>query len=141
MADDPVAVELARLREYMTQTASALVPSLDAAQAYAAGALHGDALKALAGIDAALGHHQPEHLYGNAATEGEPGACPHDPDSALHFEAADGSGEWLCEGKPEGVVCSCTESSDGERVPYPCDEVAGILAALTGKESPVAEAD
>jgi hypothetical protein len=64
MADDPVAVELARLRECMTQTASALAPSLDAAQAYVAGALHGDALKALAGIDAVLAVHRLRHAFG-----------------------------------------------------------------------------
>jgi hypothetical protein len=95
----------------------------------------GDVPRLLALAGAALKHHRPEPLYGNASTEGEPGACPHDPDSPLHFEADDGSGEWLCEGRPEGVVCSCTESADGEQVPWPCDEVADILAALTGKEA------
>jgi hypothetical protein len=132
VADDAAAT-LARLREVADAIASGLVPSLDARQAYAAGALHGCALKAFAAVDAALRHHQRAPLYGNASTEGEPGTCPHHPDSDLHFEADDGSGEWLCEGKPEGAVCSCAESADGERIPWPCDEVAAILAALTGE--------
>lgn len=85
----------------------------------------------LAAVDAALSHHRRVPLYGNASTEDEPDACPHDPDSDLHFD--DGNGEWLCEGKPEGAVCSCTESPDGEQLPYPCDEVTDILAALTGE--------
>lgn len=88
----------------------------------------------LAAVDAALEHHERVPLYGNASTEVEPGACPHDPDSGLHFEADDGSGEWLCEGKPEGAVCStCVDGEGGERLPWPCDEYAAILAALTGR--------
>jgi hypothetical protein len=129
MPDDASAA-LARLREEAADIASGLVPSLDPRQAYAAGALHGCTLKAFNAVEAALRHHQRVPLYGNASTEDEPGACPHDPDSPLHFE---GDGEWLCEGKPEGAACSCAESADGEQLPYPCDEVAAILAALTGE--------
>lgn len=107
---------------------------LDPARAsYAAGTLHGNALKALAALDAALSHHQRVPLYGNASTDGEPGNCPHDPDDeGWHFEDPD-SGEWLCQGRPEGVACSCTLSPDGERVPWPCDEARDILAALRGE--------
>jgi hypothetical protein len=77
-------------------------------------------------VNAALRFHERTALYGNAATEGEPGNCPHDPDDALHFE---GDGEWLCEGRPEGAVCStCTE--DGLPVAWPCPEYAAITAAL-----------
>jgi hypothetical protein len=85
--------------------------------------------RVLAATEAALRHHHRTSLYGNAATDDEPGACPHDPDSPLHFE---GDGEWLCEGKPEGAVCSaCTE--DGLPVAWPCPEYSAIAAALTGK--------
>jgi hypothetical protein len=127
MTDDPAAAELAAIRDDIAMSSLGPMPTAPRR------VVKRHAPRLLAALDAALRHHRPEHLYGNAATEGEPDACPHDPDSALHFEAADGSGEWLCEGKPEGVVCSCTETSDGERIPYPCDELAGILAALTGK--------
>jgi hypothetical protein len=82
-------------------------------------------------LEAALKFHQREPLYGNAATEEAPGNCPHHPDSPLHFE---GDSEWLCEGKPEGAVCSaCTE--DGLPVEWPCPEYKAILAELTGKEA------
>jgi hypothetical protein len=138
MRDDAFAA-LGRLREESAAITASLVPSLDGRQAYAAGALHDCALKALAGVEAALKHHQRVPLYGSASTEEEPGACPHDPDSFLHFEADDGSGEWLCEGKTEGAACSCTESADGEQLPYPCDEVTAILAALTLTSSPAAK--
>lgn len=128
MADDPLPAELAAIRDDVAMASLGPMPTAPRR------VVKRHAPRLLAALEAALRHHQPEPLYGNAATEGEPGACPHDPDSPLHFEAADGSGDWLCEGRPEGVVCSCTESSDGERVPWPCDEVADILAALTGKE-------
>jgi hypothetical protein len=85
-----------------------------------------------AALRAALKFHERVNLYGNASTEDEPGNCPHHPDSPLHFEDGDGSGEWLCEGKPEGAVCpACTE--DGLPVEWPCPEYEAILAALTGK--------
>lgn len=93
-----------------------------------------DVPRLLAAVEAALKFHQPVPLYGNAATEDEPGACPHDPDAGCHFESDDG--EWLCELKREGTVCSCTENAGGERIPWPCDEVADILAALAGSEAP-----
>jgi hypothetical protein len=93
-----------------------------------------DLSRLLAAVEAALGFHERVNLYGNAATEGEPGNCPHHPDSPLHFEDGDGSGEWLCEGKPEGAVCStCVDGEGGERIDWPCSEYAAILAALTGK--------
>jgi hypothetical protein len=116
----------------LAEIKAALVPVTTAASM--SGAFAGQAaLRALAAVDAALKHHTRVRLYGNAATEEEPDACPHDPDDdRWHFEDPDG-GEWLCQGKPEGVVCSCTESPDGERLPWPCDEVTGILAALTGE--------
>lgn len=133
MPDDAAAM-LARLREEALQIASLLVPALDATQAYRAGAFTDCAWRAFAAAEAALRHHQPVPLYGNASTEDEPGACPHDPDAGCHFESDDG--EWLCELKREGTACSCTESADGERIPWPCDEVTDILAALTGNEAP-----
>jgi hypothetical protein len=106
-----------------------VVAELNAAQDEVAGCVP----RLLAVADAALKHHRREPLYGNAATEGEPDACPHDPDSSLHFEAGDG-GEWLCEGKPEGAVCeSCTDGEGGERVDWPCQEYRDIKAALLGE--------
>jgi hypothetical protein len=81
--------------------------------------------------EAALSFHERVGLYGNAATEGEPGNCPHHPDSDLHFEDGDGSGEWLCEGRPEGAVCStCVDGEGGERIDWPCPEYEAIAGAL-----------
>lgn len=98
------------------------------------GEWYGAGRRLLAAVEAALKHHQREPLYGSASTEEEPGNCPHDPDDTRHFEADDGSGEWLCEDKPEGAVCStCTE--DDLPVDWPCPEYAAVLAALTGKEA------
>jgi hypothetical protein len=128
MASGELSAELAAVRDDVAMASTGPMPTAPRR------VVKRHAPRLLAALEAAGRHHRPEHLYGGAATEGEPDACPHDPDSPLHFEAADGSGEWLCEGKPEEVVCSCAESADGERVPYPCDEVADILAALTGKE-------
>jgi hypothetical protein len=91
-------------------------------------AARADVPRLLAAIEAVLEHHQRVPLYGNAATDDEPGNCPHDPDSPLHFEDP-GSTEWLCRGWPEGAVCSsCAE--DGERATWPCPQYAAILAAL-----------
>jgi len=133
MADDALAA-VARLREEMIESANALLPGLDPVRAFAAGGLHASAMKALAGVEAALSFHERIGLYGNASTEEEPGNCPHHPDSDLHFEDGDGSGEWLCEGRPEGAVCStCVDGEGGERVDWPCPEYEAILAALTGK--------
>lgn len=88
----------------------------------------------LAAVEAAAKFHQRLPLYGTAATEEKPGACPHDPDSDLHFEDGNEPGEWLCEGKPEGAVCStCVDGEGGERLEWPCLEYEAILAALTGR--------
>lgn len=133
MADEARAT-VARLREEMIEAANVIVPGLDPRRALAAGALHGHALKLAGGLEAALRCHERVGLYGNAATEDEPGACPHDPDSDLHFEDGDGSGEWLCEEKLEAAVCSsCVDGEGGERLDWPCPEYEAILAALTGK--------
>lgn len=133
MPDEALAA-VARIREEMIESANALLPGLDPVRAFAAGGLHASALKALAGVEAALGNHERVNLYGNAATEGEPGNCPHHPDSDLHFEDGDGSGEWLCEGRPEGAVCSsCVDGEGGDSVDWPCPPYEAILSALTGK--------
>ena len=128
---DPLAAELAKIRdrnegriEFYRYTEA--VVETDVAE--------GDVRRLLKALEAALGNHRREPLYGNAATDDEPGACPHDPDSPLHFEAGDGSGEWLCEGKPEGAVCeTCIDGEGGERTDWPCPEYEAILAALTGE--------
>lgn len=93
-----------------------------------------DIPRLLAAVEKACSFHQRFPLYGNASTDDEPGACPHDPDHGLHFEPAEEPGEWLCQGRHEGAVCStCTDGPGGERLPWPCDEYAAILAALTGR--------
>jgi hypothetical protein len=131
MADDELSAALAEIRECQRQAVTEIAPEelapdgvTELAETYAP--------RLLAALDAALRFHERTALYGNAATDDEPGACPHHPDSPLHFEDGDGSGEWLCEGKPEGAACStCTE--DGLPVAFPCAEYSAILAALTGK--------
>lgn len=134
--NDPLSAALAEIRADMIAVVNQVLHGLDPMRAAGIGALHGRALKALDAVDAALRHHQRVPLYGNAATADKPGNCPHDPerDWDCHFESDDG--EWLCEGKPEGAACSCGASPDGERTPWPCDEVADILAALKGGENP-----
>lgn len=94
-----------------------------------------DLSRLLAAVDAALSHHQRIPLYGNAATHDEPGNCPHDPDDEnWHFEPSDEPGEWLCQGRPEGAVCStCVVDAGGERAEWPCLEYRGVVAALTGE--------
>lgn len=131
MADEAPAV-LARLREETLAVVNAVLPGADPRTALALGALHEHALRGFAAAEAALKFHERYPLYGGAATEGEPGNCPHDPDSDLHFEADDGSGEWLCEGKPEGEICQAHPDADGP-VDWPCWEYEAVLAALTGK--------
>jgi hypothetical protein len=136
VADDPLPAALAGIRAELEAAALAFpAGGLDPARAaLAAGTLHGNALKALAAVDAARSFHERVPLYGNAATGEKPGNCPHDPDAACHFEADDGSGEWLCEGRPEGAVCStCVDGEGGDRADWQCTEYAAILAALTGK--------
>lgn len=121
MPDDPISAALAPIRE-RAENDRMRTPNVTVR-------------RLLAAVDAALSHHKRYPLYGNAATEGEPGNCPHHPDSDLHFEADDGSGEWLCEGRPEGAVCeSCIDGEGGERLEWPCAEYENIIAALTGKE-------
>jgi hypothetical protein len=118
VAEDPLAAAIAEKRAELDEFEGV------------AGAGH-DVMNA---VNAALGFHQRTGLYGNAATDDEPDACPHHPDSPLHFEDANEPGEWLCEGRPEGAVCStCVDGEGGERMDWPCPEYAAILAALTGK--------
>jgi len=140
VADGSLSSALAEAREAIDAMPRefAALPLNEARASFAAGALWATSEKLLKAVEAALSHHERVPLYGNAATDDEPGACPHDPDDPLHFEDDQEPGELLCRGKPEGVVCSCTESADGERLPWPCDEVTAILAALTGKDAPSA---
>lgn len=139
MADDPLAAALDEVRVLVAArdalvrrmaTGEAVgVPVFNAAQDRLAERV--PAL--LAAVDAALASHEPYPLYGNAATEDEPGCCPHDPDADCHFEGDDG--DWLCRCRPEGAVCtSCTE--DGLPVAWQCHEYAAILAAIL-REDPV----
>lgn len=135
MADDAAAT-LARLREEMTEAANVLLPSLDPRQAYAAGALGGITLKALAAAEAALSRHRPVQLYGvTECFNGSPG-CDHGPDydGDAHFEGDDGL--WRCRDKPAVAICPACLNEDAEGVIFPCDEYKAILAALTGREVP-----
>jgi hypothetical protein len=134
MPDDKLAAALSAKREALAAAWSVLDWSSSRTLAPALGVAAGIACMALDALEAALKFHQCAGLCGLAATEDEPDACPHDPDSPLHFEDGDGSGEWLCEGRPEGAVCStCVDGEGGGRTDWPCPECAAILAALTGK--------
>lgn len=129
MADDPLAATLGHIRQEIEMASLGPMPTAPRRVVKC----HAPAL--LKAAEAALKHHQRIPVYGYAATETDPDACPHDPerDWDCHFENPDEPGELLCGHMPEGVVCSCTETPDGERIPWPCDEVADILAALTGE--------
>jgi hypothetical protein len=134
MASDQLSAALAEIRHHHRQHVSVNFPAPGPCMSRCAGPWPCQAWRAASAVEAALSHHKRDPLYGNAATEGEPGNCPHDPDSPLHFEAGDGSGEWLCEGRPEGTVCgSCTDGPCGDRLEWPCPEYLAILAALTGE--------
>lgn len=134
MADNTLAPRLAELRADLLLAASDASDSTITTILFRLGLALGVADTAMKAVEAALRCHECVNLYGNAATEGEPGNCPHHPDSDLHFEDGDGSGEWLCEGRPEGAVCTtCVDGEGGERIDWPCPEYEAILAALTGK--------
>lgn len=134
MADDPLAGVLAKKREALAAAWAVLERTPPRTLAPSLGIAAGVASTTMDAVEVALSFHERVNLYGNASTEGEPGNCPHHPDSDLHFEDGDGSGEWLCEGKPEGAVCSsCVDGEGGERVDWPCPEYSAILSALTGK--------
>lgn len=81
MADDPLSAALAGIRAELEGAALAFsAGGLDPARAaLAAGTLHGAALKLLAALGGARSFHRPERLYGNAATEEEPGQLPAPP--------------------------------------------------------------
>jgi hypothetical protein len=136
MTDDEMTSRLAQLRADLLTAAADADGATITTVLFRLGLALGVADTAMKAVEAVLGFHERVGLYGNAATEGEPGNCPHHPDSDLHFEDGDGSGEWLCEGRPEGAVCSsCTDAdgADGEHADWPCAEYEAILAALTGK--------
>jgi len=134
MADDELAAELVKIEGSILQAEQAGMGRNLERTIYTHGLVTGTARRLSRAVEAALGFHERVGLYGNASTEEEPGNCPHHPDSDLHFEDADGSGEWLCEGRPEGAVCSsCVDGEGGERIDWPCPEYEAILKALTGK--------
>ncbi len=70
--------------------------------------------------------HREDKLYLPAADEGNPGRCPHDPESDWdeHFEGDDGV--WYCTSRPAGSECRCGAE-------WPCGEYTDVLAALTGQ--------
>lgn len=101
-----------------------------------------DVPRLLKALEKALSFHQPCQLHELAFNPNGTPRCGHDPDTDpdAHYEGDDG--EWYCESLPDGVACSgCPESPDGEYSDWPCDEYKAILAALTGKEVSVAEAN
>lgn len=127
MADDSLSAVLAEIGEDIAAAPTAPPTST-------IGRLATTAERLAAAVETALKFHERVPLYGNAATDDKPDACPHDPDSPLHFEADDGSGEWLCEGRPEGAVCStCIDGEGGGRVEWPCPEYEAIRKELTGE--------
>jgi hypothetical protein len=139
MADNPASAALEEIGAQLEAAALAFPASgIDPARAAtAAGTLHGNALKALAGVEAALKHHQPVQLHGEAEDSKGNATCGHgqDYDGDAHYEGDDGL--WYCESLPGPVACSgCPGSPDGEYADWPCAEYNAILAALTGKETP-----
>lgn len=133
MTDDEMTSRLAQLRADLLAAAADADGATITTVLFRLGMALGVADTAMKAVDAALGFHERVGLYGNASTEGEPGNCPHHPDSDLHFEDPNGSTEWLCRGRPEGSVCSSCTDEDGLPVAYPCDEREAILKALTGR--------
>jgi hypothetical protein len=134
VTDDPLAGVLAKKREALAAAWAVLERTPPRTLVPSLGIAAGVASTTMDAVEVALSFHERVNLYGNASTEGEPGNCPHHPDSDLHFEDGDGSGEWLCEGRAEGAVCSsCVDGEGGERVDWPCPEYSAILSALTGK--------
>ena len=113
MADDELKSRLGRLRADLLTAGADADGATITTVLFRLGVALGVAGTAMKAVEAALGFHERVNLYGNAATEAEPGNCPHDPDSRLHFEDSDGSGEWLCEGRPEGAVCSTCVDGEG----------------------------
>ena len=133
MADGSLSSAVAEIKHHHRQHLSANFPAPGICVKRCAGSWPCEAYRAAAAVEAALGFHQRVDLYGNAATGDEPGACPHDPDDPLHFEDTEEPGEWLCEGKPEGAVCStCVDGEGGERLDWPCPEYLAIAAPLGG---------
>ena len=126
MADDATA----RLRQEMIDAANVLLPGLDPRKASAAGALHGHALKALAGLDAVLALHvrqdRPVISWGRVCPAHRDGRGLADP---RQYEARDCpdcafSEIYVCR------HCSCPNDS------WPCPTYRAVLAALAGKEDP-----
>jgi hypothetical protein len=126
--DDKLAAELTAIRERGYRRDARVA---DAARLSDSAAT--DVPRLLAAVDAVLASHRPLGLYGNAATEDEPDACPHGPDydGDAHFEDGSEPGEWLCVSRPEGTVCETCIDSEGA-VDWPCSEYQAIARALLG---------
>lgn len=126
-ADDPVAAAIADKHadlQSLTSGTFGLISALGRLQRAAE-----ISESALAAVDAAREHHKP--LPGPASSNDDPYECPHRPDDPRHFWGGESGDDWLC-GYPAQRVCSCFESPDGNRLPWPCDELNDILAALKG---------
>ena len=127
MTDDAAAT-VARLRQEMINAANVLLPGLDPRRASAAGALHGHALVAGAGLDAVLALHVRQdrpviswdrlclaHRDARGFADRQRGLrdCPDCKFSEIY----------VCR------HCSCPNDF------WPCPTYRAVLAALTGKEA------
>jgi hypothetical protein len=141
MADDALAT-VACIREEMIKAANSLLPGMDPIRAFAAGGLHASALKALAGVDAALKLHGSVPWYCAASD------CEHpepDEDSEAHDDWHDDhtsgtGGIIVCLLTQVDSLCpECTrlrydtlEPEGDDFVSAPCETYSAILAALAG---------
>lgn len=132
MTDDALAVVLSYKREMRAIETPPDSPTVDV-MIFRAGLAVEVALRALAAVEAALAIHAPVNLYGPAADEDHPDACPHSPaaDWDVHFECDAGSmarpGLLLCGDVQAGRECQECETE------WPCPTYEAIQAALNGK--------
>jgi hypothetical protein len=129
VADDAAAI-LARLRDEAAAIVSGLAPSLDPRQAYAAGALHGCALKALAAVEAAMELHRvqerPVRSWDHVCPVHRDARGFADPRQRDMRDCPD------CRFSEIYVCRHCGCPNDF----WPCPTYRAILAALAGKEVP-----
>lgn len=82
-------------------------------------------------LEKALGHHQPEQLYGLVAGFAGVVVCPHgeDYEGDLHYEGPDG---WYCKALPTVIVCAscCDPDDDTLRCAWPCPTWTDITGEL-----------
>lgn len=126
MAEDLLSAALAEVRAGLEAAALAFgPPPLDPARAsYAAGTLHGNALKALVALDAVLAPHAPrtDVLYGRSCITHRPLTLKPVPDCGA------------CTQDQRREVCPECRDQFGDRAPFgECRARKAVLAALSGK--------